>query len=92
MRLFLEIEIWISWIIALPNFLSAWFGSPSAFHSLHQSKLVWMGVTLLGFIPFIGFIPAEIYHYRVWRHFSRSGGTNQPYPRPGPRTGPGLLA
>jgi hypothetical protein len=67
-RIFFEFEIWISWIIGLLCFLSAWLRRPSTFKVIGRSKLVWMGVTALGFVPFAGIIPALVYFFRVWRY------------------------
>lgn len=67
--IFFEFEIWVSWVIAIPFFLSAMFRWPSSFNNGWRSKLIWMGVTLLGVIPFVGFILALIYYFRVYRYF-----------------------
>ncbi len=66
--LLLRIELYTSWLIGIFFVLSAWLRWPSDFKRAGRSKLAWMAITLLGLVPYVGFIPALVYFFRVYRH------------------------
>lgn len=68
LRVPLRSELYASWLIGIFFVLSAWLGWPSDFKRAGRSKLAWMAITLLGLIPYVGFIPALVYFFRVYRH------------------------
>ena len=66
--LLLRIELYASWLIGIFFVLSAWLRWPSDFKRAGRSKLAWMAITLLGLVPYVGFIAALVYFVRVYRH------------------------
>jgi hypothetical protein len=79
----LGIEICVSWLVGIFFMLSAWLRLPSDFKRVGRSKLTWMAITALGLIPFVGFIPALVYYFRVYRHLLYWDRVDHP-PRPKP--------
>lgn len=68
LHVLLGIEICVSWLVGIFFMLSAWLRLPSGFTRVGRSKSIWMAITPLGLIPFVGFIPALVYYFRVYRH------------------------
>jgi len=87
LKVFFKIEALVSWFIGLLAMLSAWLTRPSHFKSIGRSKLAWMGITALGLIPIVGFIPALIYFWRVYLHLpaKHPEGQTRSRPKPVPR-------
>jgi hypothetical protein len=79
----LGIELCVSWLVGIFFMLSAWLRLPSDFKRVGRSKSTWMAVTSLGLIPFVGFIPALVYYFRVYTHLLYWDRVDRP-PRPKP--------
>jgi hypothetical protein len=83
LHVLLGIEICVSWLVGIFFMLSAWLRLPSGFKRVGRSKLTWMAITPLGLVPFVGFIPALVYYFRVYRHLLYWDRVDHP-PRPKP--------
>lgn len=87
LHVLLLIEIYASWLVGVIFMLSAWLRRPEHFKRIGRSKLAWMGITLLGLVPFVGFIPALVYFWRVYLRLpdkhpaDQSGARRKPVPR-----------
>jgi len=65
MKIFFEVELWISAILGLTAFWSALIRWPSGFRSIGRKKWRWVLITAFGLTPYLGIVPALIYLLKV---------------------------
>jgi hypothetical protein len=77
------IAVLVGWAIAVWALCSVLFSDPGRFSSIGKSKWRWFLIELTAFIPYVGFIAALIYLFKVRVHFPPQPKLASP-PRPAP--------
>jgi hypothetical protein len=77
------IAVIVGWVIAVWALCSVLFSDPVKFSNLGTSKRRWFFIELTAFIPYVGFIAALFYLFKVRAHFPpRPKRPSRPRPAP----------